>query len=244
MSGRLPRIVCLFGQSGAAGIQSSQRSSTSTRVARGLRHRLMIVVSAIAIGSGLAGCGDDSDNGANHKTTTGPNPTQSSTPANEPPSDDPKVLSGAYTVKGPIPITLANPSRFPDKNPHATAPMEGRVGQNVDKLSRALEAARWHFSSDGSVRVSWTDPFVQRKIEMTGTWNVLFNQFDVEVKNPNIMNQTTDGSPNAPLVIRGAMTKQDNSHNLHMSQAQLFYVPPGQPRITGQCSIELKPIRD
>ncbi len=211
-------------------------------------YRLTLTLSAIALTCSLTGCGDDEANNAPNNPRTGSSgradDTESSRPTNEPHSDDPSVLSGAYCVTGSMQITLANPARFPDKDPHATVPLEGQVGADVAKLRRALEAAVWHFSADGSVSVTWTDPFVQRQIVMTGSWNVLFDKFDVQVKNPNIMNQTSDGTPNAPLVLRGAMTKPNDGRNLSMTQAQLFYVPPDRQRITGQCAFELKPTQD
>ena len=166
-------------------------------------------------------------------------------PPSMPPARGPAVLGGTYVVKGAVKVTLANPARrFPDKNPKQAAPLTGEIAAKVARLEKALRAATWQFAPDGSLSVYWADPFVNRAIEMTGTWESLFGQFDVSVKNPEITVTLSDGSPNAPMSLRGAATKLENGNLLRMPAMNLFYAPPDEPSFTGQCRFELTPPRD
>ena len=173
-------------------------------------------------------------------------PTQIQTPPRTTPApgtgrplQNPSLPAGNYTVKGPLRIQLANPGvRFADKNPHA-AP-----GQRMDKLTRverALEASSWEIGHDGSVRVSWTDPNVQRAIGMTGRWQPLFGQFTIEVKNPEARIVTDDGAPNAPLALECTARPRPDSDILRLSVCQFFYATPDHQRLVGQTGFELVP---
>lgn len=155
---------------------------------------------------------------------------------------EPAVLEGTFRVWGPFRLTLAYPAvRFPDKVPNNRAlPRTNDDVAQVARLEKALGAAIWRFAVDGSVRVSWSDPFMQRAIEMTGSWRVLFDAFVVEVKNPEIRIVRDDGSPNAPLALECSTSQRQGGEVLSMSACQFFYALPDGQRFVGQPRFELR----
>ncbi|MBI1337785.1 MAG: hypothetical protein GC164_12600 [Phycisphaera sp.] len=203
----------------------------------------------------LWGCGDRSPNGstggptATHPTqdsasaTPGTSQTPARTAAGTSPHgvDHGSLVVGQWRAVGEVQVHLANPAvRFPDKNPGAVRDTSDEAHQRADKIAMALQQADWRFEPDGKANMTWTDPALGKRVELTGTWSDLFNSLNITLNNPVVTYKLSDGSPNAPttLQITGKWPTPDMPR-MYL-QGHFFHAPDAQPRSTGGCTVVLE----